>query len=333
MDATKSTPWRPPRPPIRRALAAALATVLAIILSGCNVGRGSAIEITEEDTVKIGVIPAIAFAPVYIAIEQGYFEDADIKVETQVMQNAAAIAPAVINGQLQFGTAASSPFIAASAKGLPLLAVAGMSENTDTSNDGAFMVGQGSPVNRPRDLEGRAVAINGVAALPHVAIQEAIRKDGGDPSKVNFVVMGFPEMPGALAEGRVDAVGVTEPFTSAILNQGGRLLTRAYAEAFVDKAPISMLFTAGPFAETNPDVTRKVQHAIGRAVDDAKRDPELVARVMTKHGGIPPEAFESMTLSPYTADVNAEGITQISEVMVEFDYIADPIDGEAVMLP
>lgn len=317
----------------RRSITAAIAIVMAVVLSSCSVGRGSAIEISGGETVKIGVIPAIAFAPVYIAIENGYFEAEGIKVETQVMQNAAAIAPAVINGQLQFGTAAVSPFAAARVKGLPLLAVAGMTENSATSNDGAFLVRKDSIITSPRGLEGRTVAINGVGSLPHVAIQESIRKDGGDLSKVRFTIMGFPEMSTALADGRVDAVGVTEPFTSAILNNSGKLLTRAYVDAFPDKAPISLLFTAGPFVEANPELVHGVRRAIERAVADALTDPALVARVMTKHGGIPPKAFESMTLPPYTADVNAEGLTQISEVMMHHKYISKPLDGTTVMLP
>lgn len=333
MDVTNGKLWHQRPRLARRTIAVALAIVMALVSSSCSVGRGSAIEIGEGGTVKIGVIPAIAFAPVYIAIEQGYFEAEGIKVETQVMQNAAAIAPAVINGQLQFGTAAVSPFAAARVKGLPLLAVAGMTENSATSNDGAFLVRKDSTITSPRRLEGRTVAINGVGGLPHVAIQESIRKDGGDLSKVRFVVMGFPEMPAALADGRVDAVGVTEPFTSAILNSSGKLLTRAYVDAFRDKAPISLLFTAGPFVEVNPKLVHGVRRAIERAVADASTDPALVARVMTKHGGIPPKAFESMTLPPYTAAVDAEGLTQISEVMMRHKYISKPLDGTTVMLP
>src|SRR5699024_8217740 len=322
------------RTPVLRKFISVMSTLVALcVFSACAVGQGSAVEISDNDSVKIGVIPAIAFAPVYIAIEQGYFEDENINVETQEMQNAAAIAPAVINGQLQFGTAATSPIVAAQVEGLPLVAVAGMSENSETSNDGAIVVDENSTIDSPRDLEGATVAINGVATLPHVALQEAISKDGGDPTKTDFVVMGFPEMPGALAEGRVDAAALTEPFTSAALGNGGKILTRAYFDAFMDNAPISMLFTATPFVENNPEVVNGVQRAIDRAVEDALHDPELVAEVMTKHGGIDPDAFDTMVLPPYQAQIHAEGLTQISEVMVQYGYISEPLDGHGMVLP
>ncbi|MDO5534730.1 MAG: ABC transporter substrate-binding protein [Propionibacteriaceae bacterium] len=316
----------------RKARLLAIPLLLTLLLSACGVGRGSAIAIGPNDTVKVGVIPAIAFAPVFVAIEQGYFEEAGISIETQVMQNAAAIAPSVLNGQLQFGTAAASPFIAARAKGLPLVATAGMSENSPESNDGAIVVRDGA-LTRPKDLEGRTVAINGVAALPHIALLESIRNDGGDPSTVTFVVMGFPEMAGALKQGRIDAAAITEPFTSAVTSDGGRILTRAYVDAFVDKATIGLIFTAEPFIETNPELVRAFSDAIKRAADDARSDPALVARVMTKHGGLPPQAFERMVLPPFTGELNIEGISQMSEVMTELDFVKKPLNGAEVVLP
>src|SRR5699024_9119003 len=97
----------------RRAFIALLTTSLLLALTACGVGRGSAIEIEPGDSVRVGVIPTASFAPLYIAMEKGYFDEYGIEVEPQVVQNAAAVAPSVLNGQLQFGTAAASPFLSA----------------------------------------------------------------------------------------------------------------------------------------------------------------------------------------------------------------------------
>lgn len=310
----------------------ALMALCLLAATSCGVGRGSAIEIGPDDAVKVGVIPTASFAPLYIALEKGYFDEYGITVETQVVQNAAAIAPSVLNGQLQFGTAAASPFIGASAKGLPLKAVANSSSNsTDGSDETGLMVPSGSSVTRPRDLEGRTVAVNGLAALPHVAAMEVIALDGGDPSKVTFVAMPFPDMVGALRQGRIDAAALAEPFYSQSKAEGNEEVSTLYATAFEPASTTTLFFTADPFIETNPELVENFRAAIDRASQDAREDPDLVRQVLVKYGNMNPKAAESMGLPKYGGDLTPGGLTQISEVMDRFNIIEEPIDGSEVI--
>lgn len=151
----------------RQLLQAGFGIMATGLLAGCGVGRGSAIEIKPGDPLRVGVIPTATFAPLFIAIERGYTKDAGLELELQTVQNAAAIAPSVLNGQLQIGTAAASPFIAAVSKGLPLKAIANAARNSapDVDETG-LMVPDDSPIQRPRDLEGRTCAVNGHQPCP-----------------------------------------------------------------------------------------------------------------------------------------------------------------------
>ena len=309
-----------------------LVMVCLLLVTSCGVGRGSAIEFEPGDTVKVGVIPTASFAPLYIALEKGYFDEYGINVQTQVVQNAAAIAPSVLNGQLQFGTAAASPFLGAAAKGLPLKAVANSSSNsTDGSDESALMTSADSSIERPRDLEGKTVAVNGLAALPHVAAMEVIAKDGGDPSKITFVAMPFPDMVGALGQGRIDAAALAEPFYSQARAAGDREVSTLYATAFDPGATTTLFFTAEPFIETNPELVANFRTAIERASQDARRDPQLVRDMLVKYGNMKPKAAQTMGLPNYGGALTPDGLTQISEVMTRFDFIHEPINGSEVI--
>ena len=188
----------------RKWLPIAVPLLVLALTAGCGVGQGSAKVLGTGDPIKVGVIPVADFAPVYVALDEGYFADEGLNVQTQVVQNAAAIAPSVINGQLQFGTAATTPFIAAAQKGLPVQAVANAADvATDAEQDvSALLVGEDSKVERPADLEGKTVAVNALSSLLHVAAAGSIEADGGDPSKVTFVAMPLPDMMTALKQGR-----------------------------------------------------------------------------------------------------------------------------------
>ena len=312
-----------------------VAVILAVflVLTGCGVGQGSAIKLEADDPVRIGVLPVADFATVYVAIDQGYFDDEGLRVETQTMQNAAAIAPSVINGQLQFGTGAITPVIAAAEKGLPIKVAANQADVAgapDQDVSGLF-VKPDSGINRPRDLEGKTVAVNGLGAIVHVAAAAAVKEDGGDPSKVTFVAMAFADMPGAVQRGSVDAASVVEPFVGLSQANGLQLIDHPYQN--LDKGgSMAVLFTAGPFAEENPEVVEKVQRAIRRASVAAQQDPELVRKVLTEYGGMKPDAVQKMKQPPYGENVNPEALTRTSELMSELGFIESPINGDEMLI-
>ena len=106
------------------------AVLLVVGLAGCAgaapaptnaPGESSSLEVTS---LTVGVIPTSDTTTVYVAQDLDYFADEDLTVTMEVMQNAAAIVPGVMNGQIQFGTAAIPPILSAISEGLPLRIVA-----------------------------------------------------------------------------------------------------------------------------------------------------------------------------------------------------------------
>ena len=76
--------------------AAAAAALTAVLLAACGSsetpqsgGTGNA----APDNVKVGVIPIVDVAPLYLGIKQGFFSDRNMNVTTEVGQGGAAIVP------------------------------------------------------------------------------------------------------------------------------------------------------------------------------------------------------------------------------------------------
>ncbi|MFD1210878.1 ABC transporter substrate-binding protein [Arthrobacter sp. GCM10027362] len=313
---------------------AAVAVLLAVfLLAGCGVGRGSAVELKSGDPIRVGVIPVADFAPVYIAADEGYFADEGLNVKTQVMQNAAAIAPSVINGQLQFGTAAAPPFLAAVQKGLPLEAVAnGTSIAADPKKDpSALVAAPGSGISRAKDLEGRTVAVNALSSIVHVTAAAAVKADGGDPAKVTFVAMPFPDMIPALARGAVDAASLVEPFYARSVAQGARVLANPYSAVLKPNGTFTVIFTAQPFIETNPDVVEKFARAINRASVEAARDPQKVGAVLAKYGKLPPDVFARIRVPMYSDKLDTAALANTADLMRGLGFLPGGVDVEGAV--
>ncbi len=315
--------------------AAVLAVLLTLAVSGCGVGMGSAKTIGDGDTITVGVIPVADYASIYIAVEEGYFAEEGLNVETKVMQSASAIAPSVINGQLQFGTTATPPLTIAYEKGLPLQIVANAASNALTADTDptAIVVGSDSAIQRPRDLEGKTVAINALGAITQIGTAAAVSADGGDPTKVEYVVMSLPDGIAAVESGRVDAASTAEPFQGQVVAAGGRIISHPLFETFPPDATFAVAFTAKPFAEANPDVVDAFVRAVDKANEKAAEDPEAVRKVLTKYGKLAPSVAESMLLPQYSTQVDPEAVQTTANLMTDLGFLPAPVDTKGLMRP
>lgn len=205
---------------MRRHLAVLLATTLLCTTAcGSDDGGGDASgDSGQPDKVTVGVIPILDVAPIYLGVEKGFFEKHNIDLTLEQAEGGAAIVPAVVAGQYQFGFSNVVSLLLASSQGLPLKVVSNGNNSTGVDEDfAALMVKGDSPIESPKDLEGKTVAANTLKNIVDTSVRASVRKAGGDPTKVKFAALPFPEQPAALASGQVDAVFVVEPFQQAVL--------------------------------------------------------------------------------------------------------------------
>ena len=88
--------------PRRRVLTAATAA-LVLLTAGCGGSTAGSTTPEGKTQVTVGVIPIVDVAPIYLGVEQGFFGDENLEVKLETAQGGAAIVPAVVSGQYQFG--------------------------------------------------------------------------------------------------------------------------------------------------------------------------------------------------------------------------------------
>ncbi len=74
---------------------------------------------------KVAVVPVADVAPIYLGVEQGFFEEEGLDVTLQNAQGAAAAVPLLLNGEIQFAYGAMIPMIPIVASGVPAQFVVG----------------------------------------------------------------------------------------------------------------------------------------------------------------------------------------------------------------
>jgi NitT/TauT family transport system substrate-binding protein len=248
-------------------------------------------------TVKVGVLPISALAPLYLGIEKGIFERHGLKLEPQVAQSGAAIIPAVASGQQEFGFANVVSLMIAHDKGLPLKIVAKGSQagpGRSQRFEGVIVKGDSS-IRTPADLAGKTLAVNALNDIGGLLISGALEKEGVDPKSIKFTEIGFPDANTAVDAGRVDAAYQTEPFLSQAQHEGARVVLFQYP-ALGREITIASYFTRDQYAQENPQVVKEFKAAMDESLEYASAHEPEVRDIVTTFTKIPPQAARSMTL-------------------------------------
>jgi NitT/TauT family transport system substrate-binding protein len=300
---------------MRRLFASLATATLVAALTACGSSGSSGGTTTNEGTtkVKVGVIPIVDVAPIYLGQKKGFFANRKIELTMESGQGGAAIVPGVVSGQFQFGFSNFTSLLIAQTKNVPIKVVAnGVASTGETGKDfGGVTVKADSPIKSAKDLAGKKISVNTLKNIGDTTIRESVRKAGGDPSGINFVEMPFPNMQAALTGGQVDAAWVVEPQLSQILGTGARVV----AWNFVDPAP--NLDIAGYFASTKliaeqPDLVKKFTEAMNESLTYADTHPDEVREILGTYTKIDPSLRTKLTLPKWPTEINRASIETLS---------------------
>jgi putative hydroxymethylpyrimidine transport system substrate-binding protein len=166
-------------------------------------------------------------------------------------------------GQAEFGVVSLLDFMSVRAKGEPLKIVMAVEQRPLA----ALIVLKKSGIDRPRDLGGRLVGTTGVVS-DDAGVRWMVKHDGGDPSTVRLINIGFNTAQEIIA-GNVDA---TFGFCS---QEGVQVVARRPATIMrlndygVPPYPELIVFARQDFLAREPDTVRGFLRAVARGYDDA----------------------------------------------------------------
>ena len=300
--------------------------LLILLLAGCGDegGGGSGGGESEAQTLKVGVIPIADVAPLYVGMEQGFFEDEGLTIEPQLAEGGAAIVPSVISGDYQIGFSNTTSLIIAASKNLPVQIIsqgvlAGTGE--DDAWD-ALLVPKGSDIKAPADLEGKTVAVNTLNNVGPLTINTAMKEAGADYTTIKYVEVPFPDMNAALEAKRVDAAWVVEPGFTGGLAAGSKPLFHPYEET-AENLTVATYFASKQYIGENRDTVDGFVRAMEKSLDYASQNPDAVRKAVGGYTEIPVEVTDKMRLPVWRADLNEATIQQTADLAKEYGFVEE----------
>jgi NitT/TauT family transport system substrate-binding protein len=323
---------------MRRLLAATAALALATTLAACGGDSGSSADSSSSSgsgqmrSIKVGAIPIVDVAPIYLGVEQGFFKNRKMDVEIVQTTGGAAAVPGVVAGDFQFAFANITSILLAQSTGLPLKVVASGNASTGDENKdfAGIVVPPGSSIKSAKDLEGHTVAVNNLKNIGEVTIRAAIEKDGGNPDKVKFVELPFPDMPGALAGGQVEAAWLVEPFFTVAKQAGNTNISSNLAVTAPDLT-IGTYFTSQQQIAKDKGLADDFTAAIQESLKYAQDHPEEVRRILLTYTQIKPEVADAITLPAFPSEINKKSVQTLADLMVKYGMAEKKPDVNAVL--
>src|SRR5690349_9618219 len=269
---------------------------MALALPGCSSPATGSGELTKI-RLPMGYIPNIQFAPLYVAIEKGYFREAGIDLEFDYKFETDGVA-LVGAGDLPFAVVSGEQVPLARAQGLPVTYVAAWYQESPVSIVAKSELG----ILIPQDLKGKKIGLPGLFGATYVGLRALLFEAKMSESDVTLDSIGFNQVE-LLASGEQDIiVGYTanEPIQ---LRAQGIPVTEIRVADYLQLASNGILASEKVISE-DPDLVRAFVGAFLKGLADTIANPE--------------EAFQlSEAHIPNFADLDADVQKQMLETSIE----------------
>lgn len=239
-------------------LSYALSILLIISLfSGCKKEE-------NKELIKVNlneVVRSIFYAPMYAAINEGFFKEEGIEIELTTGQGADKTMQQVISGGADIGFCGPEQVIYLYNQGREDY---GVLFAQLTKRDGSFLVGRNKEENFTWEgLRGKTIIGGRPGGVPEMTLEYILKNHGLIPGKdVNIITnLAFTATAGAFKTGTGDYVALFEPTGSMLEKENAGYIVSSIGKAS-GEIPYTCFFALKSYMEKNPEIIQKFTNAM-----------------------------------------------------------------------
>jgi len=302
----------------RAVLATALLAV-AFVAVACGDDGDADPDETRSATLMLNWTPNAQHAGIYVALANGWYEEAGIDLE--IVEPATAGVDSVVgSGGAEFGISQAESILPARAAGVPVVSIAAILPH----NDSSFMALAASGIETPRDFEGKKYGGYG-GALEMELLDALVACDGGDPTLVERVDVGNIDYLPGMEQERFDFVWVFEGWDTLRAREiEEKDIASVKFVDWLDCIPdwyTPTFIASEDVIADDPDLVRAFLEATTRGYEEAIADPAAAADALLDAA---PELDEALVRASteYHAPLFIDGEpwgTQSGDVWSEFE--------------
>lgn len=310
-------------------------SILVIFVAICSILFSKTKQKDGLKTVKLAeVAHSLFYAPQYVAISEGFFEEYGINIELSLANGADKVTAAVLSGDVDIGFCGSEATIYVYNGGEKnyLKTFAQL-----TQKDGSFLVSRKKINNFSlNDLKKKRIIGGRSGGMPEMTFEWALRKAGIDPKKDTNIdtSIAFAAMSGAFISGEGDFVTLFEPNALQVEKQGYGYVVASVGE-LGGVVPYTAYNARISYIKNNPEVINNFNKAIQKGLDFVhKNDSETIAKSIlsffpdTSLNDITKvvERYKKQDTWPKTTDFSKKSFDHLQEIMIAAGELSEKVD-------
>lgn len=236
----------------------------------------------QLENIKIAeVTHSIFYAPLYVALENGYFKDNGIDAELILTSGADKVSAAVLSNSVDIGFAGpeSAIYVYKNGEKDYLVTFAGL-----TKRDGQFIVAREKIDDfKIEDLYGKEVLAGRTGGMPILNFLNGVKNAEGNVSKINVnSSIDFASLSGTFISGVGDYVNLFEPNALKLERDGLGYVVGSIGK-LSGEMPYTAFYARKSYIDKNEDTIKKFNDAINKGLDYVRSHSDKdVAEVILK---------------------------------------------------
>ncbi len=270
------------------------------------------------------------YAPLYIAIENGYFEEEGLEIELILTPGADKVSAAVLSNDVQIGFAGaeSAIYVYEQQEKDYLQLFSGL-----TKRDGQFIVARNDYDDfKLEDLYDKSILVGRSTGMPALNFLNALKNNNIDINKINAdYSVEFAALSGSFIGGNGDFVNLFEPNATALEKEGyGKVV--ASVGMLSGEVPYTAFYARKSYIENNENIINSFVKAIDKGLKyTLKNDANTIAKDIINQ--FPDTSIEDLTLmieryqkydtwleSPF---IDEKLFTNLEEFLIDFELLDD----------
>ena len=308
--------------------------VATLFLSGCSSNQSDLKKITVME-----VTHSVFYAPHYIAISEGFFEEEGLKIDLIDGKGADKVMAALLSGQIDIGFMGPEASVYVYNQGMEDYAI---NFAQLTQRDGSFIVSrEASPDFTLEDLRGKELLGGRKGGMPNMTLEYVLKKNNLVPGKdLNVRTdIQFDVMAGAFAGGEGDYTTLFEP-TASLMEKEGKGYVVASVGAESGYIPFTAYSARKSYLEKNPETIQNFTRGLYKGMLWVENhSAEEVAKSLQPH--FPDADLDILvnvvnryrSIGAWAPDLvmTQEGLDRLQDVMTEAGELNKKVPYDAIV--